>query len=142
MAVADVGPRPGKGGTGNVDGGGHDVAAVQNLLHDDGMQGFEIAAFAFVPRRDLVVYGGQQGAGAAGEVADAQAADGACTAPVHPFQLGDGETGQQGGGGRQGVEGRQVLAVGDEALEEAPGEVVGVGDPGGGDVVGGALRQA
>ena len=54
-----------------------------------------------------------------------------------PYQVGDGEPGQQRGGGREGVKGGQVFAVGDEPLEDAAGEVVGVFDAGCIDGLGG-----
>ena len=41
-----------------------------------------------------------------------------------------------------GVEGGQVLAVGDEPLEDAPGEVVGVGDAGGLHLLGGVSQDS
>ena len=40
----------------------------------------------------------------------------------------------------QGVEGGEVLAVGDEALEDAAGEVVGVVHAGGVDLAGGVFQ--
>ena len=42
----------------------------------------------------------------------------------------------------RGVEGGQVLAVGDEPLEDAPGEVVGVGDAGGLHLLGGVSQHS
>ena len=50
------------------------------------------------------------------------------------FYFGDGEAGEEGGGGWKGVERGQVLAVGDEALEDTAGEVVVVVDAVGGDL--------
>ena len=100
------------------------------------MQLAAVAAGAFVAGGDLFVDGGEQGAGAAGEVSDSQLADGLGIRPVDPFQLGDREPGQQRGGGRQGVEGGQVFAVGDEPLEDAAGEVVGIFDAGCVDALG------
>ncbi len=47
-------------------------------------------------------------------------------APVHALHLGYGQPRQQRRRRRQGVEGGQVLAVRDETLEDAPGQVVGV----------------
>ena len=91
---------------------------------------------------DLLVDGRQQGAGAAGEVADLQPADGLGVSPVHALHLGDGQAGQQGGGGGQGVEGGQVLAVGDQPLENAAGEVVSVVDAGAVDAGGGLAEAA
>ena len=61
--------------------------------------------------------------------------------PVNAVHLGDRETRQQRGGGGQRVEGGEVLAVGYESLEDAPGEVVGVGDAGGVNSLGGAPER-
>ena len=85
-----------------------------------------VAAGAFVAGRDLLVGGGEQRAGAAGEIAHAQLADAFGVGPVEALQLGDREPGQQRRRGGPGVEGGQILAVGDQALEDASGEVVGV----------------
>ena len=60
------------------------------------------------------------------EVADAQLAYGLWAGPVHALHLGDGEPGQERGRGGQGVEGGEVLAVRDEALEDAASQVMGV----------------
>ena len=79
----------------------------------------------------LLVDRREQRAGAAGEVGYAQPAYGFGIGPVHALQLGDGQPGQQRRRRGQRVEGRQVLAVGDEPLEDAAGQVVGVVDAGG-----------
>ena len=55
-------------------------------------------------------------------------------------ELGHSQAGQQGRGGRQGVEGGQVFAVGNQTLEDAPGQVMGVGGTGGGDAFGGVSQ--
>ena len=53
--------------------------------------------------------------------------------PVDALQLGDRQTRQQRRRRGQRVEGRQVLAVGDQPLEYAASQVVGVVDAGGVD---------
>ena len=133
----DGGFDAGEGGAGDVDGGGHDVAAVEHLLHHDLVERFGVAAGAFVAGGDLLVDGGEEGAGAAGEVGDAEVADGVGVGPVHGVHFGDGEACEEGGGGGKGVEGGEVFAVGDKALEDAAGEVVGVVDACGVDLLGG-----
>ncbi len=89
---------------------------------------------------DLLIDGGEQRAGAAGEVADAQTADRFGVRPVDALQLGDGEPRQQRGGRGQRVKGGEILAVGDEALEDAPGQVVGVLDAARVDGLGGVAQ--
>ena len=123
-----------------MDGRRHDVAAVKDLLHHHLVQFGRVAAGALVAGGDLLVDGGEQRAGAAGEVADAQATDGFSVRPVDAFQLGDGEPGQQRGGSGQRVEGGKVFAVGDEPLKDAPGQVVGVFDAGRADGLGGVTQ--
>ena len=66
----------GEGGACYVDGGGHDVAAVEHLLHHHFVQGFRIAAGAFVPGGNLLVDRRYKRARAAGEVSHLQLADG------------------------------------------------------------------
>ena len=117
LAEADVGLRTGEGGTGDVDGRRHHVAAVEDILHHGRVQLGRITAGAFMAGSNLFVHRGQQGAGSASKIGDAELADGVGVAPVHAFHLAHGKSGQQGSGRGQGVEGGQVLAVGDEALE-------------------------
>ena len=100
------------------------------------MQLAAVTAGALVAGGYLFVHGGEQGAGAAGEVSDSQLADFLGARPVDPLQLGDGEPGKQCGGSWQGVEGGQEFAVGDESLENAAGQVVGVFDAGCVDALG------
>ena len=99
-----------------MDGGGHDVAAVEHVLHHHPVEGGGIATGALVAGGYLIVHGGEQRAGAAGEVPDSQPADGPGIRPVNALHLGDGQPGQQRRRRRQGVEGGQVLAVSDESL--------------------------
>ena len=113
-------------GAGDVDCRRHDVAAVEHLLHHRAVEIGGVAAGPLVPGGDLVVDRGEQRAGAAGEVPDAQLADGVGVRPVDALHFGDSQPGQERGGRGQRVEGGQVLAVRDEALEDAPGQVVGV----------------
>ena len=105
------------------------------------MDGRGVATGALVAGGYLLVDGGEQRAGAAGEVADAEAGDGGGVGPVEGYALtptlsrgergfwsisrggfetrpygvraylGYGEAGQEGGGGGKGVEGGEVLAV-------------------------------
>ena len=79
-----------------------------------------ITADAFIAGRNLFVHRGQQGAGSASKIGDAELADGVGVAPVHAVHLAHGKSGRGSGRG-QGVEGGQVLAVGDEALEYPAG---------------------
>ena len=117
----------------------------------------EVASGLLVADGDLVVHGGQQRAGAAREVAYAQIPDSIGVRPVHavhpfgrlrtkPFgrlrtELGDREACQQRGGRGQRVEGGEVLAVSDESLEDAAGEVVGLVGSGGLDVFDGGAES-
>ena len=88
-------------------------------------------------QRDLLVHGGKQGAGTAGEVGDAQCTYGIRVAPVHAVHHGYGQPGQQSGGSRQSVERRQVFAVGNQALKDTPGQIMGNMRAGGVDAFGG-----
>ena len=124
-----------------MDGRRHNVATVQHFFHHCRVNGGGDAAGVFVAGGDLFVHCGKEGAGAAGEIADAQAADGLGAAPVHAVQLGDGQAGQQVGGGGQGVESRQILAVGNQPLEHAAGKVVGVVYAGGVQFADGVFQQ-
>ena len=123
-------------------GGRHDVAAVEHFLHHHLVEGGGVSAGALVTGGDLLVGRREERAGAAREIADAQAADGIRVAPVHPVHLRDRQAREKGGGRRQGVERRQVLAVDDQPLEDAPGQVVRVVYPRGGHVPGGVLQPA
>ena len=118
-----------------MDGGGHDIATVEDLFHHHRMEGGEVSPGALVAGSNLLVDGGEERAGAAGKVADAEAADGIGVSPVHlvtgSLQLGDGQPGEKGGRLGAGVEGGEVFAVCDKPLEDPPGQVVGVGDAGG-----------
>ena len=58
------------------------------------------------------------------------------------FQLGDGEPRQQRGRRGQRVEGGEIFAVGDEPLEDAPGQVVGVFHACSADGLGSVLQSA
>ena len=112
-----------------MDGGGHDVAAVERLLHHHFVEGCRVAPGPLVTGGYLLVHRREQRAGPAGEVPDSQPADGLSIRPVHALQLGDGQPGQQCRRRGQGVEGGQVLAVGNKSLEDAAGQVVGVSTP-------------
>ena len=75
--------------------------------------------------------------GAAGEISDAELADGVGVGPVHTFQLRYRQPGEQCRRSRQGIECGQVLPVGDKVLEDAAGQVVSVVDASGFDSLGG-----
>ena len=119
----------------------HDVAAVQHVFHHHGMQAGRVAAGALVPARDLLVHRGQQGAGTAGEVADAQPADRRGVGPVHAVQLGDGQPCQQRRGFGAGVERGEILAVGNQPLKQAAGQVVRDDGAGRGDALRGFAQD-
>ena len=109
------------------------------------MEGGQVSTGALVAGGHLLVDGGEERTGTAGEIADAKAADGLGVGPVHfvtgSLQLGHGQTGQQSGGLGAGVEGSEVFAVGDEPLKDAPGQVMGVGDAGGLHLLGGVAQH-
>ena len=90
------------------------------------MQRRRVATGALVPGGQPLVHRRQQGTGTAGKVGDAQRAYRGRVRPIRAVQLGDGQPGQQRRRGRQRVERRQVLTVGNEALEDAAGQVVGL----------------
>ena len=133
LAEPDVGLCAGQRRAGDVDGRRHHVAAVQHLLHHDGVKCGEVATGALVLRGDLLVHRRQQRAGAAREVADLELADGFGVGPVH-VHLGHRESREQSRGRRERVERRQVLAVGYQPLEDASGQVVRLVRAGGGYV--------
>ena len=83
----------GQGGTGDMHGPRHYIAAVKDFLHHYRMKGRRIAAGPFVAGGDLVINRRQQGAGAAGQIGDAQLAQGLTAAPVHSFQFSHGQAG-------------------------------------------------
>ena len=120
------GREAGERGTRDVDRRGHDIAAVEDLLHQGPMEFRGGAAGPLVARRDFLVSRGEQRTGAAGEVTHPESADPPGIRPVHLVQQGNRQAGEQGGRGRERVEGRQVLPVGDQPLEDAAGQVVGV----------------
>ena len=124
LAEVHCGLHPGQGGTGDVDGGRHDVTAVQHVFHHHGVQAGRVSPSAFVPGGDLLVHRGQQGAGAAGEVADAQGAERVGIGPMYAVQLGRGQPRQQGRGFGARVERSEIFAVGDEPLKQPAGQVV------------------
>ena len=100
--------------------------AVEHLLHHRAVKLGGVAAGPLVPGANFIVDRGEQRAGAAGEVAYAQLSDGVGVRPVDALHLGDGQPCQERGGRGQRVEGGEVLAVRDELLEDAPGQVVRV----------------
>ena len=106
------------------------VQADEAVLHHRGVQRSRVASVELVQQRDALVGGGEEGAGAAGEVPDLQRRDAVLVAPfcaAGRVVSGNGESGQQRGGGRSGVEGGEEFAVGDQALEDHAGQIVGLG---------------
>ena len=123
-----VGPQPGERRAGDVHRRGHHIAAVEDLLHQRAMERRRVAPGAFVPRGDLLVHRREQRPGAAGEVPHAESAEAVGVRPIQVVQQRHREARQQRGRRRKRVEGGEVLPIGDEPLEDAPGEVVGVRD--------------
>ena len=66
-----------------MDGGGHDVAAVEHVFHHGPVQGSRIAACPLVFGGNLLVHRREQRARAAGKIGNAQFADGLGIRPVH-----------------------------------------------------------
>ena len=77
---------------------------------------------------NLLVHCREQGAGAAGEVADAEPANGIGFAPIYPVHFAHRQPGQQRRGRRQSVVSSQILAVGNQALEDTSGQIVAIVD--------------
>ena len=94
----------------------HDVAAVKHLLHHHLVQIGRIAPGPLVAGGDLLVDGGEQRAGATGEISNAQTADSLGARPVDSFKLSYGEPGQQRGRRGERVEGGEIFAVGNKPL--------------------------
>ena len=132
----------GQSGAGDVNGRRHHVAAVEDFSHHHRMQSAGVAAGALVPAGNLLVRCGQQRAGAAGEIADPQPLNCVGVAPVHVVHLADGQPGQQKRRCGQGVKGSQIFAVGNQALEDAPSQVVGDAGAGIGNFQSGVAQDA
>ena len=122
------GVQTGEHGCGQVRGRGHDVRRNQGCLHHVFVEPGVVAAGMTKAGQNGRVCRRQQGAGAAGQVADAQLFQRLGIAPVHALEAVRGQLRQQGGGGRQRVEGGQKFAVANQALEQAPVEVVRTGN--------------
>ena len=105
-----------------VNGHRHNVRADDLLLHRPGVEVFPAAAARLAERNQPTVSGGEERAGAAGEVPDFELPRGGFA-----FAVGEGERGEHSGGGRRRVEGGEELPVGDEALKDDAGEVVRAG---------------
>ena len=82
-------------GAGDVDGGRHNVAAVEHVFHHGPVQSSRIAAGPLVFSGNLLVHRREQRARAAGKVGNAQFPDGLSIRPVHALQLGDSQPRQQ-----------------------------------------------
>ena len=81
LAEGHVGLDVGEGGTGDVDGGGHDIAAIEDFFHHHRMEGGQVSTGTLVAGGHLLVDGGEERTGTAGEIADAKAADGLGVGP-------------------------------------------------------------
>ena len=118
-------------GGGEVDGDVEHVEADEAVLHHRRVEGLGVAAVQLVEQAEARVGGGEQRARAAGEVADLERGEGVGVAPVGTAgraARGQREASQQRGGGGPRVVRREELAVGDQALEDDAGEVVGARD--------------
>ena len=140
LVVADIRLSARQRGAGDVNRGGHHVAAVEHILDHPAVQRGGIAAGALVLERDLVVDRREQRARPAGEIADPKRADRLCVGPVRNLQQRNRQPREQRSRGRARVEGRQILAVRDQALEDAAGEIVRVIDSCGVDLLRGAVQ--
>ena len=105
-----------------MDGGGHDVAGGEAVLHHVGVYGVGVAAVVAVQLPGPPVGRQHQPAGAAGVVGDVVILQRLGVAPVQVF--GDGQKCRQGGAFRAGVIGGQGLPVGNQPLEHRAGHVV------------------
>ena len=126
----DVGVAAGEDRGGEMHGDVEHIQADQTVFHHRRVQRFGVAAVELVEERDALVGGAEQGAGAAGEVADLEGGDGLFVAPFCAARSligGDGESSEQGGRGGAGVEGGEEFSVRDQALEDHAGEVVRLG---------------
>ena len=106
------------------------VDPEEAVLHHRRVERFGVAAVHFVEQRDALIGSGKQSPRAAGEVADLHGCEGVRIAPIGVAGgagAGQGEPGEQCRGGRARVEGGEELAVGDQALEDDPGQVVRMG---------------
>ena len=124
-----------------VRGGRHDVGGDHGALQHGRVYCAIVAAAVPVARQHRLVGRHQQGAGAAGEVGDAQVRVGVQVAPVrvHPRH---GQFAKQLGGFGPRVERGEELPVGDEPLEHAPGEILLGGDAASGEFVGHSHQRA
>ena len=113
---------------GQVRRGGHDVRADQRVLHHRAMQRLVVAAAAAVARRDRAVGGGEQDAGPARKIGDAQRLHRLGVGPVH-VQPRHRQLGEQGRRGGQRVERREELPVRDQPPEHLAGEILRTGRP-------------
>ena len=102
------------------------MGADQRVLHHRAVQRLVVAAGAAMARGDHAVGGGEQDAGAAGEVGDAQRRHRLGVGPVR-VQPRHCEFGEQRRRRRQRVEGGEELAVGDQPPEHLAGEVLRAG---------------
>ena len=112
-------------------GGGHDVGADQGVLHHVGVQQAVVAPGPAEPCHHPAVGRGQQDAGPARQVGDAQRLHLLGPGVVHP-EAGNRQLGQQHRRRGQGVEGGQELPISDEPAEHLARQVMGGGhaDPG------------
>ena len=101
----------------------HDVGRHDGALDHLAMDALVVAAGMAVSGEDGVVGGGEKRSRAAGKVGHGVVRIGGEIAPVG-VQAGHGQFREQGGAGRQGVEGRQKLPVGDQVLEHPARQVV------------------
>ena len=121
------GMRSGEHGRRQVDGDVEHVQSVEAVLHHVRVEFLRFAAVQLVEQAEARVGGGEQRAGAAGEVADLQPGQRVPVAPVRAARSavgGQREAGQQRGGSGPRVVGGEELAVGDQPLEHDAREVV------------------
>ena len=115
-------------GRGQVRGCRHDVGRDEGAFHHLPMQFLIVVAGSSMARGQSAVRRREQRARAASEVRHLQIDEGVRVGPIR-VEPRYGQFPEQGRRSRQGVEGGEEFAVGDESLEHAPGKIVQRGRP-------------